>query len=232
MIGGVSANPADVDPPYLYPAYAATVLRAPTQPLVRVPPSPLEAAGPAFPARFVSEAEADLTRVGPGHPLGEKMVLVGRILDEEGRPMRRSLVELWQANASGRYRHDADTHEAPLDPNFVGKGQVLTDEEGRYRFVTIKPGAYPWNNHPFAWRPAHIHLSLFGHSWGQRLITQVFFPGDPLLDLDPIFHSIPDEEARGRLLATLSLQHGVEGIALGYRFDVVLRGPRATPIGL
>ena len=220
----------DVHPPYAYAGYRSTHLRAPAQPLVRVAPSPLEAAVPAFPKKFVAEAEADLTTWGKSAPLGEKMVLVGRVLDEAGRPVRRSLIEVWQANASGRYPHPVDDHDAPLDPNFLGKGQVLTDDEGRYRVVTIKPGAYPWKNHAFAWRPAHIHLSLFGNSYAQRLITQMFFPGDPLLAIDPIFNSVPDE-GRQRLIADLDLEHGVEGVALGYRFDVVLRGSRATPMG-
>ena len=220
----------DVHPPYAYAGYRSTHLRAPAQPLVRVAPSPLEAAVPAFPKKFVAEAEADLTTWGKSAPLGEKMVLVGRVLDEAGRPVRRSLIEVWQANASGRYPHPVDDHDAPLDPNFLGKGQVLTDDEGRYRVVTIKPGAYPWKNHAFAWRPAHIHLSLFGNSYAQRLITQMFFPGDPLLTIDPIFNSVPDE-GRQRLIADLDLEHGVEGVALGYRFDIVLRGPRATPMG-
>jgi protocatechuate 3,4-dioxygenase, beta subunit len=222
---------ADAHPPYAYPGYRSTHLRAPTQPLVRVAPSPLEAAVPAFPKKFVEESEADLTTWGASAPLGEKMVLVGRVLDEADRPVRRSLVEVWQANASGRYPHPVDDHDAPLDPNFLGKGQVLTDDEGRYRIVTIKPGAYPWKNHAFAWRPAHIHLSLFGNSYAQRLITQMFFPGDPLLAIDPIFNSVPDDAGRRRLIADLDLEHGVEGVALGYRFDIVLRGPRATPMG-
>ena len=227
-----STGEPDVHPPYLYPGYKSTILRAPKQPLVKIAPSPLDAAAPAFPKGFVGDAEADLTTWGKGAPLGEKMVLVGRVLDEDGRPVRGSLVELWQANASGRYAHPVDTHEAPLDPNFYGKGQVLTDDEGRYRFVTIKPGAYPWENHRFAWRPAHIHLSLFGNAYAQRLITQVFFPGDPLLPIDPVFNSVPDEAARLRMVADLALEHGVEGIALGYQFDIVLRGPRATPMGV
>ncbi len=222
----------DVDPPYLYPGYKSTILRAPKQPLVRVAPNALDAAVPVFPKRFVKDAEADLTTWGKGAPLGERMVLVGRVLDEDGRPVRGSLVELWQANASGRYAHPADNHDAPLDPNFYGKGQVLTDDEGRYRFVTIKPGAYPWENHPFAWRPAHIHFSLFGNACAQRLITQMFFPGDPLLPIDPIFNSVPDEAAREHMIADLTLEHGIEGIALGYRFDIVLRGRNATPMGV
>jgi protocatechuate 3,4-dioxygenase beta subunit len=222
---------ADVHPPYLYPDYKSTRLRAPAQRPVRVAPSPLEAAGPAFPRHFVKDSEADLTTWGTSAPLGEKMVLVGRVLDDAGGPVRRSLVEVWQANASGKYPHPVDDHEAPLDPNFLGKGQVLTDDEGRYRIVTVKPGAYPWQNHAFAWRPAHIHLSLFGNAYGQRLITQMFFPGDPLLAIDPIFNSVP-EAGRRLLIADLDLEHGLEGIALGYRFDVVLRGPRATPMGV
>jgi protocatechuate 3,4-dioxygenase beta subunit len=153
------------------------------------------------------------------------------VLDEDGRPVRAALIELWQANASGRYPHPVDQHDAPLDPNFVGTGQVITDDEGRYRFVTIKPGAYPWGNHSFGWRPAHIHFSLFGRSATQRLITQMFFPGDPLLDIDPIFNSVP-ELARRRLIADLALQQGLEGVALGYRFDIVLGGSRATPMGV
>src|SRR5206468_1581908 len=167
----------DVHPPYRYPDYKSTRLRAPSQPLVRVSPSPLEATGPAFPRQFVKDSEADLTTWGRSAPLGEKMILVGRVLDEDGRPVRRSLVEVWQANASGRYPHPVDDHDAPLDPNFLGKGQVLTDDDGRYRIVTIKPGAYPWQNHAFGWRPAHIHFSLFGSAYAQRLITQMFFPG-------------------------------------------------------
>jgi len=227
-----SAPEPDAHPPYLYPAYKTTLLRAPKQPLVKVAPSPLDLTVPTFPKRFVKDAEADLTRWGAGLPLGERMVLVGRVLDEDGRPVRGSLLELWQANASGRYAHPVDTHDAPLDPNFYGKGQVITDDEGRFRFVTIKPGSYPWRNHPFAWRPQHIHFSLFGNAYAQRLITQMFFPGDPLLPIDPIFNSIPDEAARRRMIANLALEHGVEGVALGYQFDIVLRGPRATPMGV
>ena len=222
---------ADVHPPYDYPDYKSTRLRAPVQPLVRVPPSPLEVTGPAFPKAFVKESEADLTTWGRSAPLGEKMVLVGRVLDGDGRPVRRSLVEVWQANASGKYPHPVDDHDAPLDPNFLGKGQVLTDDEGRYRIVTIKPGAYPWQNHAFGWRPAHIHFSLFGHAYAQRLITQMFFPGDPLLAVDPIFQSVP-EAGRNLLIADLDLEHGIEGVALGYRWDMVLIGQRATPMGV
>jgi protocatechuate 3,4-dioxygenase beta subunit len=227
----VETSAADVHPPYLYPDYKSTRLRAPAQPLVRVAPSPLEAVSPAFPRHFVRDSEADLTTWGTSAPLGEKMVLVGRVLDEDGRPVRQALVEVWQANASGKYPHPVDDHDAPLDPNFLGKGQVLTDDEGRYRIVTVKPGAYPWQNHAFGWRPAHIHFSLFGNAYAQRLITQMFFPGDPLLAIDPIFQSVP-EGGRQLLIADLDLEQGIEGVALGYRWDMVLRGPRATPMGV
>ena len=222
---------ADTHPPYLYPDYKSTQFRAPAQPLVRVAPNPVEAAAPVFPPAFAKDSEADLTTGGKGAPLGEKMVVVGRVLDERGRPVRGGLVELWQANASGRYPHPVDDHDAPLDPNFLGKGQVLTDHEGRYRFVTVKSGAYPWGNHAFGWRPAHLHFSLFGNEYAQRLITQMFFPGDPLLAIDPIFQSVP-EVGRQLLIAELDLEQGIEGVALGYRFDMVLRGSRATPMGL
>ncbi len=190
---------ADVHPPYLYPAYKSTQLRAPSRSrLVRVAPSPLEAVGPVFPKHFVKDSEVDLTTWGKSAPLGEKMVLVGRVLDEDGRPVRRSLIEVWQANASGKYPHPVDDHEAPLDPNFLGMGQLLTDDEGRYRIVTVKPGAYPWQNHAFGWRPAHIHLSLFGNAYAQRLITQMFFPGDPLAG----HRSDLQQRSRGRTRAS------------------------------
>ena len=224
-------DPLDVDPPYDYAAYKSTRLRAPAQAPIHVAPHPVEAAGPQFPRTFVKAAEADLTVWGKAAPQGEKMVLVGRVVDEDGKPARNSLVELWQCNAAGRYAHPVDQHDAPLDPNFLGQGKVLTGDDGEYRFVTIKPGAYPWKNHAFAWRPAHIHLSLFGNAYAQRLITQVFFPGDPLLPIDPVFNSVPDEGARRRMVCTLDLEHGIEEVALGYRFDIVLRGAKATPAG-
>jgi protocatechuate 3,4-dioxygenase beta subunit len=221
---------ADVHPPYLYPDYKSTRLRAPSQPLVRVGPSPLEATGPAFPRQFVKESEADLTTWGRSAPLGEKMVLVGRVLDEDGRPVRRSLVEVWQANASGRYPHPVDDHDAPLDPNFTGCGRALTDSEGRYRFVTIKPGAYPWRNHYNAWRPSHLHFSLFGLGLAQRLVTQMYFPGDPLLEYDPMYTSVPDEKARRRMVSLFDWESTIPDIALAFRYDIVLRGRDATPM--
>ena len=217
-----------IDPPYLYPDYRSTRLRAPLEPLVQLPPGALDLPGPLVPAGFVQAGDNDLTR-GKSPPLGEKMVLAGRLLDEDGRPIRDSLVEIWQANAAGRYHHPGDTHDAPLDPNFTGMGRAITDAEGWYRFVTIKPGAYPWQNHPFAWRPQHIHFSLLGNAPIQRLVTQMYFPGDPLLDIDPVYNSVPDEAARKRMISSLALETGIEGIALGYRFDIVLAGARSTP---
>lgn len=224
-------RPADVDPPYDYPEYGSTRLRAPKQPLVELPRDARDMPGPSVPAGFVRDGENDLTAVTRSAPLGEKMIVTGRLLDESGRPIRRSLVEVWQANASGRYDHPGDTHDAPLDPNFHGWGRTLTDDEGRYRFVTIKPGAYPWKNAPFAWRPQHIHFSLLGNAPVQRLVTQMYFPGDPLLALDPIYQSIP-EAARERLVARFDARAGLEGLALGYEFDIVLAGARATPLGI
>lgn len=225
------SRPAPFDPPYAFDDYGSTKLRAPKEPLLEVPADLLDVPGPLVPPGFIRDRDNDLTAHGQGAPLGERMIVVGRVLDAEGRPVRRSLVEIWQANASGRYDHPGDTHDAPLDPNFHGLGRTLTDDEGAYRFVTIKPGSYPWQNHPFAWRPQHIHFSLFGNAPVQRLVTQMYFPGDPLLAIDPIYNSVPDEAARRRLVSTLALETGIEGIALGYRFDIALAGARSTPFG-
>ena len=221
----------DTDPPYLYPGYRSTALRAPKQPLVPMPAGTLDIPFARVDAAFVKTGDNDLTVHGKSAPLGERMILTGRLLDEDGRPIRRSLVEIWQANASGRYHHAGDTHDAPLDPNFIGNGKAMTDDEGRYRFITIKPGSYPWPNHPNAWRPQHIHFSLLGNAPIQRLVTQMYFPGDPLLALDPIYQSIP-EAARNRLLSRLDLDVGIENYALGYQFDIVLAGARSTPVGI
>ena len=226
------SRPVQVDPPYLHEPYKSTHLRAPKEKLLEVPSNLLDVPGPYVPAGFIRDKDTDLTIHGKGHPLGERMVVSGRILDEDGKPVRRSLVEIWQANASGRYHHPVDQHDAPLDPNFHGMGRMLTDDEGRYRFITVKPGAYPWGNHPFAWRPAHIHFSLLGNAPVQRLVTQMYFPGDPLLELDPVFTSIPDEEARKRMICTLALERGVEGDALGYVYEIVLRGAKSKPFGI
>jgi protocatechuate 3,4-dioxygenase beta subunit len=189
-----------------------------------------EITGPRFsPANF-GPGDADLTRFAGGEALGERIVVTGRVLDEEGRAIPSSLIEIWQANAAGRYAHDRDQHEAPLDPHFSGIGRVMTDVNGAYRFMTVKPGAYPWRNHHNAWRPQHIHFSLFGPSFATRLITQMYFPGDPLLALDPIFNGIPDPAARERLVASFDIEVTIPERALGYRFDFVLRGRSATPM--
>lgn len=217
-------------PPSLSPAYASTVKRAPTKPLILLPHSLTEVTGPVYGHDSVVPAEADLTRQHAGEPLGERIIVTGRVMDEDGRPVPDTLIEVWQANAAGRYIHVKDQHPAPLDPNFTGAGRCITDAEGRYRFVTIKPGAYPWRNHHNAWRPAHIHLSLFGHSFLSRLVTQMYFPGDPLFPFDPIFHSIPDEAARNRLISRFDLSITEPEWALGYQFDIVLRGRHATPM--
>jgi protocatechuate 3,4-dioxygenase beta subunit len=178
----------------------------------------------------VGKLDHDLTKQHTGEPLGERIIVAGRVMDEDGNPVRNTLVEVWQANAAGRYQHKRDTHDAPLDPNFTGTGRTMTDEEGNYRFLTIRPGAYPWRNHSNAWRPAHIHFSLFGHAFATRLVTQMYFPGDPLLALDPIYNSVPDVRARERMISTFELALTEPEYALGYRFDIVLRGREATPM--
>lgn len=227
---GYRRAPNGLHPPPDAPAYRATALRHPKQPLVIVPQTLSELTGPVFGHERLGPLDADLTAQHGGDPLGERIVVTGRVMDEAGRPVRQTLVEIWQANSAGRYAHKHDQHAAPLDPNFSGAGRVLTDDAGRYRFITIRPGAYPWQNHPNAWRPAHIHFSLLGPAFVTRLVTQMYFPGDPLHALDPIFQSIPDERVRRRLIAPFDLSETVEGIALGFRFDLVLRGPDATPM--
>jgi protocatechuate 3,4-dioxygenase beta subunit len=216
-------------PPYLHPAYLATRLRAPDRPLVPLAHTLTEVTGPLLGDGRVAELDHDLTRQHAGEPLGERIVVTGRLLDGDGRPVPKTLVEVWQANAAGRYRHEVDQHPAPLDPNFSGAGRCVTDASGSYRFVTVKPGAYPWRNHDNAWRPAHIHFSVFGRSFSQRLITQMYFPGDPLLAHDPIFNSVPDPAARERLVARFDLGATQPEWALAYRFDVVVGGRAATP---
>jgi protocatechuate 3,4-dioxygenase beta subunit len=213
---GPAAGPiADgrLDPPYHYPDYRSTRLRAPKRELFPMPEGLTERRGPLF-----GESQVD-----PGDSSG-------RVTDTEGRPIRRQLVEIWQANAAGRYRHAVDQHRAPLDPNFTGGGRCLTDDDGHYRFVTIKPGAYPWENHHNAWRPAHIHFSVFGTCFAERLVTQMYFPGDPLLAFDPVYQSIRDSRSAELLIARFDLATTAEGWALGYVFDIVLAGPHATPV--
>jgi protocatechuate 3,4-dioxygenase beta subunit len=212
------------------PAYGSTLKRAPSRPLILLPHTLSETTGPVFGHVAVAADDSDLTRQHQGEPLGERIIVSGRVLDEDGRPVPHTLIEIWQAKAGGRYVHVRDQHPAPLDPNFTGAGRALTDAQGRYRFVTIKPGAYPWRNHHNAWRPAHIHFSLFGPSFLSRVITQMYFPGDPLFKYDPIFQSITDAHVRERLVSRFDLATTEPEWALGYQFDIVLRGRNATPV--
>ena len=217
-------------PPYLFPGYTSTVKRAPRRALVPLEHTLSEVTGPVFAGGWAGRDCADLTKAEKGEPIGERIIVAGRVLDENGRGVPGTLVELWQANAAGRYRHEADQHNAPLDDNFLGKGQVVTGADGGYSFLTIKPGAYPWRNSHNAWRPQHLHFSVFGPAFATRVVTQMYFPGDPLLALDPIFHSVPDERARERLVSTYDPDLSEAEFALGYRFDLVLRGRAATPM--
>jgi protocatechuate 3,4-dioxygenase beta subunit len=208
--------------------YRSSVLRHPAKPLQVVDPESVELLAPVFGVQDVDPLESDLTIQHRGEPIGERMVVTGRILDSAGRPVAGQLVEIWQANAAGRYIHQLDQHPAPLDPNFTGTGRCLTEADGTYRFTTIKPGPYPWHNHRNAWRPAHIHFSLFGTDFTQRLVTQMYFPGDPLFPLDPIYQAIPDPAARDRLLATYDHTVTRPDLSTGYRWDIILGGARAT----
>jgi protocatechuate 3,4-dioxygenase beta subunit len=227
----MGAQPADFEPPYLHPDYRSTVLRAPSRPPVRLPDEWFHRMpGPAFGRLKVGPDDHDLTAQHAGEPIGERIIVTGRVLDSDGRPVRDTLLEVWQANSAGRYVDPGDQHPAPLDPNFTGAGRCLTDSGGHYRFVTVRPGAYPWRNHPNAWRPAHIHFSLFGPELASRLITQMYFPGDPLMALDPILSAIADERGRERLVAAFDLETTRPEWALGYRWDIVLRGRDATPM--
>jgi protocatechuate 3,4-dioxygenase, beta subunit len=221
-------RPSGVNPPLSYPPYRSTELRAPRRPFVPLPHGLTEITGPLFGHDRVTADDADLTTRHAGEPVGERIIVTGRVLDSDGRPVPDTLIEIWQANSAGRYAHRVDDHPAPLDPNFDGGGRCVTDAGGRYRFITIKPGPYPWRNHLNAWRPAHIHFSLFGRAFTQRLITQMYFTGDPLFEFDPIFNSIPDPSARARLIAAFDLDLTEPDWALGYRWDIVLRGRDAT----
>jgi protocatechuate 3,4-dioxygenase beta subunit len=218
------------DPPLLYPEYNSTVLRAPSQKPLLLPHSMTELTAPVLGEGRVTAADGDLTLARGGEAQGQRIILHGQVRDSGGRAVPHTLIEIWQANAAGRYHHRIDQHEAPLDPHFTGLGRALTDSTGHYRFVTIKPGAYPWGNHPNAWRPAHIHFSLFGEQFTQRLVTQMYFPGDPLFPYDPIFNSVPSQEGRDALIAAFDLSATVDSWALGFRFDIVLRGRGATPM--
>jgi protocatechuate 3,4-dioxygenase beta subunit len=220
---------AGVHPPLDSPEYRSTMLRAPRLARMPLPHSLTEITGPLLGDGRVDPLDADLTRQHDGEPLGERIIVHGRVCDADGRPVPDTLVEVWQANSAGRYAHASDRHPAPLDPNFTGVGRCLTDADGGYRIVTVKPGAYPWRNHDNAWRAAHIHFSLFGRAFAQRLITQMYFPGDPLFYQDPIFNAVPTA-ARPRLISSFDLSQTVPEWALAYRFDIVLRGREATPM--
>jgi protocatechuate 3,4-dioxygenase beta subunit len=214
---------------HLAPLYKSSIKRAPKQPLILMPHTLSELTGPVYGHNDVQPGDNDLTKQHKGEPLGERIVVHGRVLDEDGKPVTNTLVELWQCNAAGRYTHIVDQHAAPLDPNFTGAGRAVTDANGRYEFLTIKPAAYPWGNHENAWRPAHIHFSLFGHSFMSRLVTQMYFPNDPLIPFDPVYDSVP-EESRARMISSFDMEATVPNWALAYRFDIVLRGREQTPL--
>jgi protocatechuate 3,4-dioxygenase beta subunit len=216
-------------PEYLHPAYKSSIKRAPTKPLIHLPHTLSEITGPTFSEIQTHPLLTNLTRQPSGEALGERIVVSGQVLDENSRPIPHTLVELWQANSAGRYFHKIDQHDAPLDPHFPGVGHTLTAADGRYKFLTIRPGAYPWKNHHNAWRPAHIHFSVFGPAFATRMVTQMYFPGDPLLPFDPIFNSTDDEHARNRLISEFNWDSTIPEQALGYKFNIILRGRNSTP---
>jgi len=230
MTDTVYGRPDNVHPPLAYPGYGSTRLRAPSQSLVLLPHNLTEVTGPLFGTSRVRPTDDDLTVQHEGEPIGQRIIVHGRVIEAGGRPVRGTLIEIWQANAAGRYRHARDTWPAPIDPNFTGLGRTTTGDDGSYRFTTIRPGIYPWGNHDNAWRPAHIHFSLFGRAFTQRLITQMYFPDDPMFAHDPIFQSIPDERARPRLISRFDYAETKSNWALAYEFDIVLRGRDATPM--
>ena len=216
-------------PPSLYEDYKSTVLRHPKRKPVRLDHTLSEVTGPLFKSEKMDPGEDDLSIVDGKEAQGQRIFVSGRVLDENEKPIPNTLIEIWQCNAAGRYRHSVDQHPAPLDPNFIGKGRIVSNEKGEYKFTTIKPGAYPWGNHYNAWRPAHIHFSLFGPSFVTRLVTQMYFPDDPLFPYDPIFNSIPEETVRQRMISRFDLDTTEPDFALSFKFDFVLRGREATP---
>jgi protocatechuate 3,4-dioxygenase, beta subunit len=230
MTDTIYGRPVNVHPPLAYPGYGSTRLRAPSQPLVLLPHNLTEVTGPLFGSSRVQPTDDDLTAQHEGAPIGQRIIVHGRVIEAGGRPVPDTLIEIWQANAAGRYRHARDTWPAPIDPNFTGLGRTTTGADGSYRFTTIRPGIYPWGNHDNAWRPAHIHFSLFGRAFTQRLITQMYFPDDPMFAHDPIFQSVPDERARPRLISRFDYAGTRANWALAYEFDIVLRGRDATPM--
>jgi protocatechuate 3,4-dioxygenase beta subunit len=220
---------AGAQPPSLFPPYGSTVKRSPSLPLVRMPQTLTEITGPNAWSELMGDSLADLTTQHKGAPIGQRIVVSGRVLDEDRRPVPNTIIEIWQANSAGRYIHVRDNWDAPLDPNFTGAGRVVSDTEGRYQYVTVRPGAYPWGNHYNAWRPAHIHLSLLGPAFATRLVTQMYFPDDPLIEIDPIANATP-MPYRERMVARFDIETTRPNWALGYLFDIVLRGRDATPM--
>lgn len=216
-------------PAYDFAPYRSTEKRHPKQPLILMPHTLSELTGPVYGHQTVRPGDNDLTKMHGGEPLGERIIVTGRVTDEDGRPVPNTLLEIWQANSAGRYVHIVEVHDAPLDPNFTGAGRTVTDADGRYQFITIKPGAYPWGNHHNAWRPAHIHFSVFGPSFLSRVVTQMYFPGDPLFAYDPIYQSVTDPKARERMVSRFDIEATRPEWALAYRYDIVLRGRNATP---
>src|SRR2546421_12561760 len=227
-ITGYQRPAPGTQPKHLHPPYVSSVKRAPSKPLVYMPHTLTEVTGPSFGKEAIDAKACDLTRQHAGEPVGQRIIVGGRVLEQNGRPVPHTLIEIWQANAAGRYLHKVDQHDAPLDPNFTGCGHALTDGEGRYRFVTIRPGAYPWRNHHNAWRPAHIHFSLLGRAFTQRLVTQMYFPDDPLFSEDPIFNSVQDPKARERMVSRHDWDTTEDHWLLGFKWDIVLRGPDAV----
>jgi protocatechuate 3,4-dioxygenase, beta subunit len=211
-----------------YAAYKSTALRYPLRTPLRIPHTPTELTGPVFGDGRVGPTDHDLTLIGSEPPIGQKIVVTGQVRDSYGRPVPETLIEIWQANSAGRYVDFRDSSTAPLDVNFTGAGRCMTDRDGHYRFVTIQPGSYPWGNHFNAWRPAHIHFSLYGPAFVTRLVTQMYFPGDPLLSADPIFNSVPDPAARERMISSFDWDTTEDHWQLGFTWDIVLRGPTAT----
>ena len=218
-----------MQPEYRHEAYVSTRSRSPSQPLIELPQTLSEVTGPLIPPQLIKAGDNDLTAHGNGQPIGPRIIVSGRVTDQNGRPVKNTLIEIWQPNSAGRYYHRRDSWDAPLDPNFLGEGRTLTDQDGRYQFITIRPGAYPWSNHHNAWRPVHIHFSLFGKAYATRLITQMYFPGDEMLALDPIFNSTADEKARQTLISKFDWDNTRPNWAQAFRFDIVLRGRDSTP---
>lgn len=227
ILAGYRRDPHGSHPPLNTPDYRGSVLRHPTQPLVLLPQRLTELTGPVLGENRIGGTDNDLTVQHRGTPQGQRIIVHGRLLDGDRRPIPQALIEIWQANAGGRYHHDRDRWDCPIDPNFDGVGRTLTDSLGHYEFTTIKPGAYPWRNHHNAWRPAHIHFSVFGRAFPQRLVTQMYFPGDPLFFQDPIFNAVP-ESGRQLLISRFDYDRTRPEWALAFEFDIILRGRNAT----